>query len=343
MKTILITGGAGFIGSNFVKFFLEKHSEYMIINLDLLTYAGNLENIKDILEHKRHKFIKGDICNRELLEYIFEEYDVRGVIHFAAESHVDNSIKTPERFFYTNVLGTFTLIDVAYRYWMKAPFEYRDGYENCLFHHISTDEVFGALGETGYFTEESPYRPNSPYSASKASSDLIVRSYNKTYGLNTVITNSSNNFGKYQHDEKFIPTIIRHAIYGKPIPIYGDGKNVRDWLYVLDHCEAIDLVFHKGRIGEIYLIGARNEMSNINLATLICEILDQIVPRKDGNSYKSLISSVKDRPGHDFRYGIDPKKIENELNWKPKHNFLEALHETVLWYVNKYSNRKCYE
>ena len=243
MKSILLTGTAGFIGSNFVPYFLEKYPEYNLINLDLLTYAGDLENLKECEESPRYKFIKGDICNRELVEFIFTEYDIQGVIHFAAESHVDNSIKNPGVFVETNVNGTFTLIDVAYKYWMEKPFTYKKSYENCRFHHISTDEVYGTLtvDPKDLFTETTPYAPNSPYSASKASSDMIIRSYVETFGMNCVITNCSNNYGPKQHDEKLIPTIIRNALQGNPIPIYGDGKNIRDWLYVLDHCKGIGL------------------------------------------------------------------------------------------------------
>ncbi|WP_297440846.1 GDP-mannose 4,6-dehydratase, partial [Sulfurimonas sp.] len=233
-KNILVTGCAGFIGSNFVPYFLEKYPEYHLINLDLLTYAGNLDNLKECEDNPRYKFIKGDICNRDLVEFIFTEYDIQGVIHFAAESHVDNSIKHPGVFIETNVNGTFTLLDVAYKHWMDKPFQYKENYKGCRFHHISTDEVYGTLNETDLFTEETPYAPNSPYSASKASSDMIVRSYQETYGMNTVITNCSNNYGPKQHDEKLIPTIIRKALAGESIPIYGDGKNIRDWLYVLD-------------------------------------------------------------------------------------------------------------
>jgi dTDP-glucose 4,6-dehydratase len=239
-KTILITGGAGFIGSNFIPYFLEKYQNYKIINLDKLTYAGNLENLKEVEDNSRYKFIKGDICNKELVEFIFKEYDIKGVIHFAAESHVDNSIKNPNLFIETNVNGTYTLLDVAKKYWMEKPFIYKKDYEDCRFHHISTDEVYGTLLENSneLFIEKTPYAPNSPYSASKASSDMIVRSYNYTYGINTVITHSSNNYGPKQHNEKLIPKIIKNAINLKPIPIYGDGKNIRDWIYVLDHCKA---------------------------------------------------------------------------------------------------------
>lgn len=333
-KNILLTGTAGFIGSNFVPYFLEKYPLYNLINLDLLTYAGTLDNLKECEQNPRYKFIKGDICNRELVEFIFSEYDINGVIHFAAESHVDNSIKNPGVFVQTNVNGTFTLIDVAYKYWMNKPFEYKTKYENCRFHHISTDEVYGTLGETGLFTETTPYAPNSPYSASKASSDMIIRAYNETYGLNTVITNCSNNYGPKQHDEKLIPTIIRNALKGNPIPIYGDGKNIRDWLYVLDHCKGIDIVYHRGITGQTYNIGGRNERTNLQIVDRICTILDKEVPKE--TSYKELITFVEDRAGHDRRYAIDATKLENELGWKADENFDTGIVKTIEWYMDKY-------
>ena len=337
-KNILLTGTAGFIGSNFVPYFLEKYPEYNLINLDLLTYAGNLENLTECQENPRYKFIKGDICNRELVEFIFSEYDITGVIHFAAESHVDNSIKNPGVFVQTNVNGTFTLIDVAYKYWMNKPFEYKTEYQDCRFHHISTDEVYGTLSldPTDLFTEKTPYAPNSPYSASKASSDMIIRAYNETYGLNTVITNCSNNYGPKQHDEKLIPTIIRNALKGNPIPIYGDGKNIRDWLYVLDHCKGIDIVYHTGITGQTYNIGGRNERTNLQIVDRICTILDQQVPKTDNSSYKELITFVEDRAGHDRRYAIDATKLENELGWKADENFDSGIVKTIEWYLNKY-------
>ncbi len=334
MKTILVTGCAGFIGSNFVPYFLKKYPEYHIVNLDLLTYAGNLENLKEIEEDDHYTFVKGDICDRELVESLFEKYDIKGVIHFAAESHVDNSIKNPGVFIETNVNGTFTLLDVAYKYWMKEPFIYKKEYEACRFHHISTDEVYGTLGEEGLFTEETPYAPNSPYSASKAGSDMIVRSYRHTYGMNTVITNCSNNYGPKQHDEKLIPTIIRKAIQGESIPIYGDGKNIRDWLYVLDHCKGIDLVYHIGKSGEVYNIGGRNERNNNYIANKICDILDELIPKD--KSYKEQIGYVEDRAGHDKRYAIDATKIENELGWKADENFESGIVKTIKWYLDKY-------
>jgi len=332
--TILVTGCAGFIGSNFIPYFLEKYENYNIVNLDLLTYAGNLDNLKEIENNKRYKFIKGDICNKELVEFIFKEYDIRGVIHFAAESHVDNSIKNPGVFVRTNVNGTYTLINEAKNYWMNRPFAYKDDYAGCRFHHISTDEVYGALGEVGLFSETTPYAPNSPYSASKASSDMIVRAYHNTYGLDIVITNCSNNYGPKQHHEKLIPTIIRNALQNRPIPIYGDGKNIRDWLYVLDHCRGIDLAFHNGKSGESYNIGGRNERTNLQIAHKICEILDRIFPQKP--SHKNLITFVEDRAGHDRRYAIDATKIENELSWKANENFDSGIVKTVEWYVKRF-------
>jgi len=335
MTSILVTGCAGFIGSNFLPYFLKKYENYNIINLDLLTYAGDLENLKEVENHPRYKFIKGDICNRELVEFIFTEYDIHGVIHFAAESHVDNSIKNPGLFIETNVNGTFTLVDVAQKYWMDKPFTYKEAYNGCRFHHISTDEVYGTLNETDLFTEETPYAPNSPYSASKASSDMIIRAYNETFGLNTVITNCSNNYGPKQHDEKLIPTIIRKALAGKPIPIYGDGKNIRDWLYVLDHCKGIDLVYHEGKIANTYNIGGRNERTNLQIADTICRILDEKVPTKNRKSYKKLIMFVEDRAGHDRRYAIDASKLEAELGWIANEDFDSGILKTIEWYLGK--------
>lgn len=333
-QTILVTGCLGFIGSNFVPYFLEKYLNYNIVNLDLLTYAGDLDNLKECENNPRYKFIKGDICNRELVEFIFSEFDIKGVIHFAAESHVDNSIKNPGIFVSTNVNGTYTLVDVAQKYWMNKPFNYKEKYQNCRFHHISTDEVYGTLGATGLFTENTAYAPNSPYSASKASSDMIIRAYHETFGLNTVITNCSNNYGPKQHDEKLIPTIIRNALKGKQIPIYGDGKNIRDWLYVFDHCKGIDLVYHKGRSGETYNIGGRNERTNLQIVNRICEILDKEVPKD--TSCKELITFVEDRAGHDRRYAIDATKLENELGWKADENFDSGIVKTIKWYLKKY-------
>ena len=336
MKHILLTGTAGFIGSNFVPYFLEKYPKYHLVNLDLLTYAGDEDNLKECENHPRYTFIKGDICDRDLVQEVFEKYDIRGVIHFAAESHVDNSIKDPGVFIKTNVEGTYTLIDVAKNYWMEKPFVYRDEYLDCRFHHISTDEVYGTLSDdpNELFTEKTPYAPNSPYSASKASSDMIVRSYHHTFGLNTIITNCSNNYGPKQHDEKLIPTIIRKALSHEPIPIYGDGKNIRDWLYVLDHCTGIDIAYHKGKSGETYNIGGRNERDNLYIVNTICEILDEKVPQN--KSYKELISFVEDRAGHDRRYAIDATKIENDLSWRAEETFESGIIKTVEWYLKKY-------
>lgn len=335
MQTILITGGAGFIGSNFIPYFLENNSDCKVVNLDLLTYAGSLDNLSDVENHPNYTFIKGDICDRSVVEQLFKEYHITKVIHFAAESHVDNSIENPDAFVKTNVFGTFNLLDVAKKHWMFAPRVFKNGFEDSRFHHISTDEVYGTLGDVGLFTEETSYAPNSPYSASKASSDFMVRSYYHTYGLNVVTTNCSNNYGPKQHDEKLIPTIIRKAILGEAIPIYGDGQNIRDWLFVLDHCKGIDLVFKNGIVGETYNIGGKNERNNLYIANTICEILDDISPKS--KSYKNQISFVKDRPGHDFRYAIDASKLENELGWKADENFETGIIKTVKWYLKKYN------
>lgn len=339
MTNIMVTGGAGFIGSNFVPYLLDQHPGYRVINLDLLTYAGSLDNLKEIAGHPRYLFIHGDIRNRELVDRLLAEHDIRGVIHFAAESHVDNSIAGPDVFIQTNINGTFNLLDSARRFWMEGPFRSKSGYEHCRFHQISTDEVYGSLGESGLFTESTPYAPNSPYSASKASADHLVRSYHHTYGLNVVTSNCSNNYGPKQHQEKLIPTIIRSALAGNPIPIYGDGRNVRDWLYVLDHCRGIDLVFHQGRSGESYNIGGRNERENIYIATLICELLDRLAPARgrgsDLESYRDLITFVTDRPGHDRRYAIDAGKSESELGWRAEEDFESGLLKTVQWYLKE--------
>ncbi|GCC52456.1 dTDP-glucose 4,6-dehydratase [Chryseotalea sanaruensis] len=333
MKTLLITGGAGFIGSNFIPYIMQKHNDYRIINLDLLTYAGDLENLKEVENDPRYSFVKGDICDRVLVEKIFNEQSIEGVIHFAAESHVDNSISGPEAFIRTNVFGTFTLLDVARKHWMEAPFKFKTGCEGNRFLHVSTDEVYGSLGETGFFTETTSYAPNSPYSASKASSDMLVRSYFQTYGLNVVTTNCSNNYGPKQHDEKLIPTIIRKALTGQPIPIYGDGKNVRDWLYVTDHAKGIDLVFEDGKAGETYNIGGRNERTNNQIVDTICGLLDKLKPKNGGGSYREQITYVIDRAGHDKRYAIDADKIENELGWSAVENFETGILKTVEWYL----------
>ncbi|WP_225035925.1 dTDP-glucose 4,6-dehydratase [Winogradskyella sp. SM1960] len=338
MSNILITGGAGFIGSNFIVHFLDNYKDIKVVNLDLLTYAADLSNLSELKENDNYTFIEGDICDTVLVKKLFEEYDFSRVIHFAAESHVDNSIQNPDAFIKTNVNGTFNLLDVAKSHWMNAPFKYKDGCRDNRFHHISTDEVYGTLGATGLFTEDTPYAPNSPYSASKASSDFIVRSYFHTYGMNVVTTNCSNNYGPKQHDEKLIPTIIRKAIANEPIPIYGDGKNIRDWLYVDDHCRGIDLVFQKGKAGETYNVGGKNERDNLYIVHTICELLDTIKPKEDGSSYSELITFVNDRPGHDFRYAIDASKLEKELGWKARENFESGIMKTIEWYLNKYSS-----
>ena len=334
-KTILITGGAGFIGSNFVPYFCEKYPEYKIINLDKLTYAGNLENLRSCENMPNYSFVKGDICDADLVEKLFCENDVRGVIHFAAESHVDNSITGPRAFINTNIIGTFNLLDAARRHWMDAPGRVKPGYADARFHHISTDEVYGALGATGEFREDTPYAPNSPYSASKASSDFLVRAYHHTYGMNTTTSNCSNNYGPKQHNEKLIPHIISCALAGKPLPIYGRGENVRDWLYVMDHCRAIDLIFHQGRAGETYNVGGHNERNNITIVKTICSILDELRPRADGKKYESQIEFVADRAGHDFRYAIDAGKLEQELGWRAIETFDTGIVKTVKWYLDR--------
>ena len=328
---VLITGGAGFIGSNYVEYVLKNSNDEIFV-LDKLTYAGNLKNLENVSD--KITFIKGDICDMEMVQKLFAEHQFQKVVHFAAESHVDNSISGPSEFIQTNIVGTFNLLQSAYKAWMNGPNDIKEDFENARFLHISTDEVYGTLGETGLFTEETPYAPNSPYSASKASSDFIVRSYFHTYGLPVVTTNCSNNYGPNQHKEKLIPTIIRKAISGEPIPIYGDGKNVRDWLYVMDHCSGIYLALENGKLGETYNIGGRNERENLYIANVICELLDEMLPKNA--SHKEQITFVKDRPGHDFRYAIDASKIENELGWKAKENFETGIQKTIAWYlVNK--------
>lgn len=333
-KKILITGGAGFIGSNYINF-KSTDEDIQLINLDKLTYASDLCNI-EINDSSCYTFIEGDICDDAFVQEIFSKYNIDTVIHFAAESHVDNSINEPKAFINTNIVGTFNLLSAAYNSWMSAPNVFKEAYMQARFLHISTDEVYGSLGDTGLFTENTAYAPNSPYSASKASSDMLVRSYFHTYGLPVVTTNCSNNYGPHQHDEKLIPTIIRKAVNGEPIPIYGDGKNIRDWLYVLDHCKGIDLVLKKGCLGETYNIGGKNERENIYIATKICSLLDTMKPLSNQRSYTDLITYVKDRPGHDFRYAIDASKIENELGWEAEENFETGIKKTIEWYLKKY-------
>jgi dTDP-glucose 4,6-dehydratase len=325
-KHIMITGGAGFIGSHVVRLFVQKYPQYTIINFDALTYAGNLENLKDIETEPNYRFIKGDILDTGALEKVFAEFDVTDVIHLAAESHVDRSIVSPLDFVYTNIIGTVNLLNTARRKW-------KPGTDGSLFYHVSTDEVFGSLGETGYFTETSPYDPNSPYSASKASSDHFVRAYHETYQLNTIVSNCSNNYGPNHFPEKLIPLFIHNIIGHKPLPVYGDGKFTRDWLYVKDHARAIDMIFHNGRPGSTYNIGGFNEWKNIDLVKLLCTLMDSKLGRPPGES-ESLITYVKDRPGHDRRYAIDATKINAELGWKPSVTFEEGLSETIDWYLD---------
>ncbi|MBI2428788.1 MAG: dTDP-glucose 4,6-dehydratase [Ignavibacteriales bacterium] len=319
MKNILVTGGAGFIGSNFVHYMLGKDSKYRIINYDSLTYAGNLENLTAIESNPHYVFVKGDICNKEELINVFREYSIDTVVHFAAESHVDRSILGPAIFVQTNVVGTNVLLDVAREI----------GIEKFL--HVSTDEVYGSLGATGYFTEETPLHPNSPYSASKASSDMFVLAYHHTFGFPGIVTRCSNNYGPYQFPEKLIPLMIANALNNKPLPVYGDGLNVRDWLYVEDHCSALDVVLHKGTFGETYNIGGHNEWKNIDIVKLIL---------KDLGKSESLINFVKDRPGHDRRYAIDAAKLKNDLGWMPAHTFEDGIQKTIKWYLE---NRQWWE
>ena len=326
MKSILVTGGAGFIGSNFVKLMLKKHPEYKIINIDALTYAGNLENLKDIDSNPNYEFIKVDIRDREKIEEIFENNDIASVVNFAAESHVDRSIEEPEVFLTTNIIGTQVLLDTAKRYWKVNPSdkyckEYKSGVK---FLQVSTDEVYGALGETGMFVETMPLMPNSPYSASKASADMIVRAYNETFGMPVNITRCSNNYGPYQFPEKLIPLMINNCLKEKDLPVYGDGMQVRDWLHVSDHCSAIDTVLHKGKDGEVYNIGGNNEKANIEIVKLIIGTLGKT---------EGLIKYVKDRPGHDRRYAIDNTKITTELGWEPAYTFEQGMRETIQWYL----------
>jgi dTDP-glucose 4,6-dehydratase len=323
-RNILITGGAGFIGNHVVRLFVNKYSSYRIINLDALTYAGNLENLRDIEDKPNYVFEKANILEISDLERIFSEYKTDGVIHLAAESHVDRSILSPLDFVYTNIIGTVNLLNTAKKYWKDL--------SEKLFYHISTDEVFGSLGEQGFFTETTAYAPNSPYSASKASSDHFVRAYGETFHLPVIISNCSNNYGPYHFPEKLIPLFINNIIHKKPLPVYGDGKYTRDWLYVKDHARAIDLIFHKGKILDTYNIGGFNEWQNIELVKLLCKMMDEKLGNVPGTS-DSLITYVKDRPGHDKRYAIDASKLSNELGWKPSVTFEEGLSETIDWYL----------
>ena len=326
MKNILVTGGAGFIGSHLIRLLVNKYPEYHIINMDVLTYAGNLENLKDVEDKENYTFVKCDICDIESVKQVFEVHQIDSIIHLAAESHVDRSIEDPFSFAQTNVMGTLSLLQVAKNYW-------NTDFENKLFYHVSTDEVYGSLGEEGFFTENTKYDPHSPYSASKASSDHFVRAFHDTYGLPTVISNCSNNYGSYQFPEKLIPLFINNILHNKPLPVYGKGENIRDWLFVDDHARAIDIIFHNGKLGDTYNIGGFNEWKNIDLIKVMIKTVDQLLGREEGTSEK-LITYVKDRSGHDLRYAIDSKKLKDELGWEPSLQFEEGIEKTVQWYLN---------
>ncbi|TKG91891.1 dTDP-glucose 4,6-dehydratase [Puteibacter caeruleilacunae] len=325
MKTLLITGGAGFIGSHLVRLLVNKYPEYRIVNMDVLTYAGNLANLKDIEDKENYEFVKCNICDYVAVQKVFTDYNVEGVIHLAAESHVDRSIKDPFSFAQTNVMGTLSLLQSAKLAW-------EGNYEGKLFYHVSTDEVYGSLGEEGFFLETTKYDPHSPYSASKASSDHFVRAFHDTYGLPVVISNCSNNYGSYQFPEKLIPLFINNIKHNKPLPVYGKGENVRDWLFVNDHARAIDLIFHKGKIGDTYNIGGFNEWKNIDLIKVMIKTVDRLLGREEGASEK-LITYVTDRAGHDLRYAIDSTKLKEELGWEPSLQFEEGIEKTVNWYL----------
>ena len=324
-KNILITGGAGFIGSHLVRLLVHKYPTYHIVNMDVLTYAGNLENLKDIEAKENYTFVKVDICDFETVKQIFSTYKIDAVIHLAAESHVDRSIKDPFSFAQTNVMGTLSLLQAAKETWGSD-------FTNKLFYHVSTDEVYGSLGEDGLFTEDTAYDPHSPYAASKASSDHFVRAFHDTYQLPVVVSNCSNNYGSYQFPEKLIPLFINNIIHNKPLPVYGRGENVRDWLFVNDHARAIDVIFHKGKIGETYNIGGFNEWKNIDLINVIIKAVDRLLGRKEGTSQK-LITYITDRAGHDFRYAIDSSKLKEELGWEPSLQFEAGIEKTVVWYL----------
>ena len=328
MKTYLITGGCGFIGSNFVRFILEREPEATIINLDKLTYAGNIHNL-DGISNSRYHFVHGDICDSELVAKLFNDHQFDGVVHFAAESHVDRSIDGPAEFVQTNIVGTLNLLEQSREYLNK------EEKSNFRFLHVSTDEVYGTLGDKGKFFESTPYDPSSPYSASKAGSDHLARAWHRTYGLPVLVTNCSNNYGAYQFPEKLIPLMIINCLHRKPLPVYGKGENVRDWLFVTDHCEAIHTVLTSGQVGETYNIGGNNEIKNIDVVLTICSLLDEMSPREDGSKYSKLITYVQDRPGHDFRYAIDATKINQELGWSPKESFETGIQKTINWYLNK--------
>ena len=329
MKNVLVTGGCGFIGSNFIKNLLETDTDYYPIILDSLTYAGNKNNL-DNFHNDSYVFIKGDICDEALVKSLFEKYHFEGVFHFAAESHVDRSIDGPKAFINTNIIGTYNLLEISRLYHNKQNSSFK-------FIHVSTDEVYGDLDNDGYFTENTPYNPSSPYSASKASSDHLARAWNRTYGLPVVITNCSNNYGAFQFPEKLIPLMIINCLDWKPLPVYGAGQNIRDWLFVDDHCSAIKAVYENGMIGETYNIGGNNEIKNIDIVNTICTILDDLRPSDNGKSYSELITFVKDRPGHDFRYAINANKIQYELGWSPHESFKTGIKKTVVWYLENES------
>ena len=326
MKNILVTGGAGFIGSHLVRLLLNKYPKYHIINMDVLTYAGNLDNLKDIQEKENYTFIKCDICDIENVKQVFIDHKIDSIIHLAAESHVDRSIEDPFSFAQTNVMGTLSLLQAAKEFWNA-------NFENKLFYHVSTDEVYGSLGEKGFFTEETAYDPHSPYSASKASSDHFVRAFYDTYGIPVVISNCSNNYGSYQFPEKLIPLFINNILNNKPLPVYGKGENVRDWLFVNDHARAIDVIFHNGKLGDTYNIGGFNEWKNIDLIKVMIKTVDRLLGREEGASEK-LITYVTDRAGHDLRYAIDSTKLKEELGWEPSLQFEEGIEKTVKWYLD---------
>ncbi len=328
-STWLVTGGAGFIGSNFIRYIIRR-GDVRIVNLDKLTYAGNLDSLADVAEHSNYTFIKGDIGDRVLVTDLFKKYQPIAVINFAAESHVDRSIDGPGEFIQTNIVGTFNLLEAVRGYWNEEKNKLADTFR---FLHVSTDEVYGSLGRTGFFIENTPYAPNSPYSASKAASDHLVRAYYNTYGVPTLTTNCSNNYGPYQFPEKLIPLMILNAIDGKSLPVYGDGQNIRDWLYVLDHCRAIQTVVEHGMLGETYNVGGNNEKSNLEVVNTLCDLLNELSPRQDGKSYREQIVFVKDRPGHDRRYAIDSTKLQTTLGWKPQETFATGLRKTVEWYL----------
>ncbi len=329
-RTVLVTGGCGFIGSNFIHLVLAEQEKWRVVNLDKLTYAGNLESLRDVADHPSYTFVRGDICDRALVEALFTDHAIDTVVHFAAESHVDRSITGPDDFIRTNITGTFTLLEAAKKHWLDSG----AGHDRCRFLHVSTDEVYGSLGETGFFTEETPYDPRSPYSASKASSDHLVRAYFHTYGLPVLITNCSNNYGPYQFPEKLVPLVLNNCLHGRPLPVYGDGGNVRDWLYVRDHCEAIVRVVEQGEPGESYNIGGHNEKRNLQVVELLCDMVDaKVGPLPSGAGRRSLITFVTDRPGHDRRYAIDAAKIERELGWTPRYTFEQGMDATVDWYL----------